>query len=123
LSLYVFACRLEDPFTANLVISEIQRLFGPSELPPGPKMLDLAFRSIEKWDYLRNLLVDLYIYDSRTPPNRSSSFVPGEFPHDFLDLFMERVLVLGKRTNRIALGHGYREGVENLGGNPAGLKT
>lgn len=116
LSLYVLANHLEDPATANLVIAEIRRFCGPSKLPPGPKMVDLAFRSTVERDRLRNLLVDLYIYGSRTPPNAHCKFPRGEFSLDFLYLFMESVLTEKLKKT-------YREDIEALGGNPAGSKS
>jgi hypothetical protein len=99
--MYFFANNLEDPTTANLVISEIQRLCGsPTNRPPGVRMVDIAFDQTIHGDGLRNLLVDFYIYGSRTPE--------GFFPHEFDELFMERFFV-AKSNRWIGVGETFRQ--------------
>jgi hypothetical protein len=114
-NIYYVAFRLDDPITANLVISEMQHFCGPCSQPPGPKVIELAFRETNPDDRLRNLLVDFYIYGA-------TRILDGNFPHEFLALYMERSLA-AKKNGWIEVGKSRRTTLETPGGDAAWNKS
>ena len=88
-TLYNLARRLSDPVTENMVIDEIKRHgqddYHQKDRTPGPEVIELAFRLTGPDSYLRDLLVDLYLF------NKNATY-KGDYPEAFLDLVVRKFL-------------------------------
>lgn len=98
-SIYDVAFRLDDPITSNLVISEMQSFCGPCSQPPGPKVVELAFRKTDPDDRLRNLLVDFYIYGVAWMPH-DDDFHPNSSLCSWRDSLLRRTMA-SSRLRRV----------------------